>query len=95
MLAKLPGVETVLDRATAAAKFHLMPDRIGELVVLGDRDTVFGELDSESEALPATYRSHGSIHDTEVPLFVYHAAGAPSADYFQHNFDLARWLYAS
>ena len=94
ILSRVPGVESVLDRAAAAAKFHLMPDRIGELAVFGDRDTVFGELDTESESLPAAYRSHGSIHETEVPLFVYNAAPAPAAGYFQHNFDVARWLYA-
>jgi hypothetical protein len=29
----------------------------------------------------------------DIPLFVYNAKGAPPADYFNHNLDLARWLY--
>jgi phosphonoacetate hydrolase len=93
VIAALPGVESVLTRAEAAARFHLMPSRIGELVVLGDPATVFGELDTEQEALPPEYRSHGAVDDTEVPLVVFNAHGAPSAGYFQHNFDLARWLF--
>jgi phosphonoacetate hydrolase len=45
ILRGLPGVEEVLSRDEAAARFRLMPERIGELMVLGDRDTVFGEQD--------------------------------------------------
>ncbi len=41
----LKGVEAVLPRHDAAAKFGLMPERIGELAVFGDAETVFGELD--------------------------------------------------
>jgi hypothetical protein len=35
-----------------------MPERIGDLVVTGDRETVFGALDHERETLAASYRSH-------------------------------------
>ena len=48
----LKGVETVIARAEAARRFHLMPERIGELVVLGDKETVFGETEGEVENLP-------------------------------------------
>ena len=40
----------------AARDFHLMPERIGELVVTGDRETVFGERAADYEALEASYR---------------------------------------
>src|SRR5262249_49452313 len=39
----LPGVEGVLDRDTAAARFELPADRIGDLVVLADGSTVLGK----------------------------------------------------
>jgi len=72
-LAALPGIEAVYTRGDAARKFRLHPGRIGDLVVLGDVSTVFGDLPSgtESEALPATYRSHGSLHEQRVPLVAY------------------------
>jgi phosphonoacetate hydrolase len=92
-IAGLRGVQHVFTRTEAARRFRLMPSRIGELVVLGDRDTVFGSLDAEFEALPADYRSHGAVSESKVPLVVYNAAGAPPAPYFQHNLDLARWLF--
>jgi phosphonoacetate hydrolase len=90
---RLPGVQHVYARSDAARRFRLMPSRIGELVVLGDRDTVFGSLDTEQESLPPEYRSHGGLADLEVPLVVYNAEGAPPGSYFKHNLDLARWLF--
>ena len=93
VLLQLTGVEQVLSRAEAAREYHLMPDRIGDLAVFGDRDTVFGDLEGETETLPASYRSHGSRHELEVPLFVYNAAGAPGPEFFANNLDLTRWLY--
>jgi phosphonoacetate hydrolase len=90
----LKGVEAVLTRAEAARRFHLMPGRIGELVVLGDKETVFGELEAESEELPATYRTHGSLHESDVPLVIYNASGElPKADDIHTNFDLTRNLF--
>jgi phosphonoacetate hydrolase len=93
ILSGLAGVEAVLSRSEASKRFHLMASRIGDLIVLGDRDTVFGELDAESEALPPEYRAHGSLHEVDVPLLIYNADANLSAHEFQHNLDLARWLY--
>jgi hypothetical protein len=72
-----------------------MPSRIGELVALGDHDTVFGSLDSEVVNLPAEYRSHGGSSEAKVPLVIHNAAKAPGAGFFRNNVDLARWLFAS
>jgi phosphonoacetate hydrolase len=93
-IAGLRGVQHVFSRAEAAQRFRLMPSRIGELVVLGDRDTVFGSLDAEMEALPADYRSHGALSESKVPLVVHNAEGAPPPTYFRSNVDLARWLFS-
>ena len=51
-------------------------------------DTVFGELDDEKENFPGL-RSHGSLHETDIPLFVYNAKNVPHPDFFTHNLDLA------
>jgi phosphonoacetate hydrolase len=68
ILSSLDGVEQVLPRAEAAAKFLLDPSRMGDLAILADRRTVFGELASESEVLAPGYRSHGSAYEREIPL---------------------------
>lgn len=96
LLLSLEGVEQVLTREEAAKQFHLLAERIGDLVVLGDKDTVFGELEEvEMEDLPAHYRTHGSTHEMEVPLIVHNFKGAiPAADKFSFNLHLSRNLLA-
>lgn len=93
LIAGLKGVEKVFTRAEAAKAFHLMPERIGDLVVLADDNTVFGNLDTEYESLPDNYRTHGSAYEAHVPLFVYNAKNAPSKNYFNANYKLAAWLF--
>jgi len=92
-LYKIKGIETVLTRAKAAKKYHLPPARIGDLVVLGDSTTVFGDLENSAEEdLPETYRSHGSVYEIKVPVIILNAAKMPPASYFNYNKDLAAWL---
>ncbi len=93
IISGLKGVEHVIAREQAARDYKLMKSRIGDLVVWGDQGTVFGEMDMERVDFPTGLRSHGSLHELDIPLFVYNAKNAPSADYFSHNLDLARWLY--
>jgi phosphonoacetate hydrolase len=91
----LPGIEAVLSRQEAARKFRQMASRIGELVVLGDRNTVFGGLDTEMESLPLEYRSHGSTSEAKVPVYIHNAERAPDPGFFRANVDLTRWLFRS
>ncbi len=93
LIAGLAGVEEVITREEAAARFRLPHEYIGDLMVLGDRDTVFGDLETESEALPAGYRAHGSQYESEVPLIIDNwSAPLPEPEYFQYNLHLTRFL---
>jgi phosphonoacetate hydrolase len=92
-LKKIKGVETVLTRNEAARLYHLKPERIGDLVVLGDRNTVFGDLDAARESLPKEYRTHGSIYELEVPLFIYNYKNTPNKNSLQFNYQVASWLF--
>lgn len=71
-VAALPGVEAVLDRGPAAEAFELPGDRIGDLVVLADGDTVLGKSREAHDlsALRGHLRSHGGLHERMVPLIV-------------------------
>jgi phosphonoacetate hydrolase len=87
----LKGVEAVLPRRDAAAKFGLMPERIGELAVFGDTETVFGELETPMEELEPGYRSHGSLHESDIPLIIYNpSVKLPPQEAFTANLDLTR-----
>jgi phosphonoacetate hydrolase len=89
----LKGIEAVVPRREAAEKFGLMAERIGELAVFGDADTVFGELAGPMEELAAGYRSHGSLHESDIPLVIYNSAvDLPALDTFTANVDLTRHL---
>ncbi|RYX89333.1 MAG: phosphonoacetate hydrolase [Comamonadaceae bacterium] len=69
-LLQIPEVEHVLDRATAAARFELPPDRIGDLVVLSHRLSVLGTSSSQHDlsGLTVPLRSHGGLSEQRIPL---------------------------
>jgi hypothetical protein len=46
-----------------------MPERTGDLFLLGDKITAIGALDQERR--PVAVRTHGSLHEAAVPLLVY------------------------
>jgi phosphonoacetate hydrolase len=93
VLASTPGVEAAYERDAAADLFRLHPERIGDLVVIGDADTVFGPMESACEDLAPSYRNHGSRHELPVPLLAYGPRVDLSAwDACRHNLDLARLL---
>ena len=90
---RLPGVEAVYDRYSAASKFLLHPDRIGDMLVTGDIDTVFGPLDNEEgyEEMPEGFRTHGGSDEAHVPLIVYNREVDPRTWHqIAYNFDLTR-----
>jgi phosphonoacetate hydrolase len=90
---QLDGIESVMTREEAARAFDLMPERIGELVVTGDRETVFGELNTDLEQLEASYRSHGSLHESDVPLVIYNCKQKlPEPGAFSRNADLVHFM---
>jgi phosphonoacetate hydrolase len=69
-VAALPGIDLVLGREEAAARFELPANRIGDLVVVSERLTVIGSRRSghDLSGLDAPLRSHGGISEQRVPL---------------------------
>ncbi len=74
VIAALDGIEGVLDRSAAADAFELPADRIGDLIVLADGETVIGKSAAAHDlsALHGTLRSHGGLHERTVPMVVTH-----------------------
>lgn len=90
----LEGVETVLDADEAARRYSLMPSRVGDLVVIPDPHTVFGDPEEECRELPAEYRSHGSLYDMDIPLLLFNYGDlAPRYQDINYNVDLTRILF--
>ncbi len=69
-LAAQRGMEAVLTREQAAARFELPADRIGDLVVVSERFVVIGTSAARHDlsALEVPLRSHGGISEQRVPL---------------------------
>jgi len=69
-LAGIAGVEAVLTRSQASQRFELPEDRIGDLVVLGERLTVLGSASDKHDlsGLTVPLRSHGGVSEQKVPL---------------------------
>ena len=89
----LTGVAEILTRAEAASRFHLPPATIGELVILADETTMFGEMDQPFRDLPKEYRNHGSTFEMEVPLIIYNCQPPRPAEEYRYNKDLTCGLW--
>ena len=88
-IAALPGIELVLARSDAAARFELPADRIGDLVVVSERSTVIGTSASRHDlsALEVPLRSHGGISEQRVPLILNRRVEGLDTQRRWRNFD--------
>ncbi len=92
-LMKIAGIELALANADGCAKFGLAGDRMGDLIVLSDRNTVIGTRADRHDlsGLEAPLRSHGGVSEQTVPL-IFNRKAKPSLERERlarlHNFDV-------
>lgn len=88
-IAALPGIESVLTRAEAAVQFELPADRIGDLVVVSQQDTVIGTSRDRHDlsGLDVPLRSHGGTSEQKVPLLVNRGVSKLPEPHRWRNFD--------
>ena len=84
ILRECQGVEEVWLQADAAEEFQLYKERIGDIFVLADRDSVFGV--GEQISLSAI-RSHGSRYESKVPIIGY---GLKSPKQWENNYEITQ-----
>jgi phosphonoacetate hydrolase len=87
------GITEVCERAMAARKLELAPDRIGDLCVLSARDVVVGKTpaDHDLSVLDGGLRSHGGRYEEMVPLLVSEPLNAEYQQFVRRdprNFDV-------
>jgi phosphonoacetate hydrolase len=89
-LRSLPGIELVLERAAAADRFELPPDRIGDLVVVSERSVVLGTGRERHDLsqLELPLRSHGGVSEQRVPIILNRAIAGLDANRRWRNFDV-------
>ena len=90
----VPGIELVLTRAEAAARFELPADRIGDLVVTAERSVVIGSAAARHDlsGLDAPLRSHGGLTEQRVPLVMNRRIADLDAGRRWRNFDAFDWV---
>ena len=95
ILMETDGVERVYKRQEAADELRLNYDRIGDLVVTADAETVFGPSeigDSWNDTGAGRgLRSHASAHERDIPIIGYH--GDFDRFDFNENRDLGRYVF--
>jgi phosphonoacetate hydrolase len=89
-LGALAGVEIVLDRGSACARFELPADRMGDLVVISARHVVLGTAAARHDlsGLDAPLRSHGGLSEQRVPLLVNRRPRDLMTEARRRNFDI-------
>lgn len=88
ILKSTEGVEEVFSAKAAVQEFQLHPDRIGDIFLLAKKEYAFGELPKARAGIKI--RSHGSRHESMVPLIAY-GPKIDMSNYF-YNLDLSRRL---
>ncbi len=88
-ISTIPGMDRVLDRASAAEELELPPDRMGDIVAISDRHTVIGTSVARHDlsGLDAPLRSHGGISEQQVPLILNRRVRDLPGDHRLRNFD--------
>lgn len=96
ILRETPGIDDVYSREGAVEKLNLYHERIGDIVVTGDKETVFGpselsrDLGGEGK-VPSGLRSHASAHEQDIPLLGYN--GDFEGFDFSENRDIGRYVF--
>ena len=88
-LADIDGIDAVYDNREGCARFELAPDRMGDLILVSDKQVVIGTTASRHDlsGLDVPLRSHGGVTEQRVPLIVNRPLDGLDATRPLRNFD--------
>lgn len=88
-LKAMPGIEQILTNSEAAEQFELPPDRIGDLVIVSEKNVVLGTSAAKHDlsGLDAPLRSHGGVSEQTIPLLFNRTVNATTTRRLR-NFDV-------
>jgi len=89
-LKAIPGMENVFTNKEGCDEFELAYDRMGDLILTSEKDTVLGTTASRHDlsGLTVPLRSHGGVTEQTVPLVFSRPATNLDASYQLRNFDI-------
>jgi phosphonoacetate hydrolase len=88
-LSAVSGIMKVYDRASGCAEFELPEDRLGDLIVISDKNKVLGTSADRHDLtqLKEPLRSHGGVTEQRVPLILTRPTDLPQNQRLR-NFDV-------
>ncbi|PPR64856.1 MAG: Phosphonoacetate hydrolase [Alphaproteobacteria bacterium MarineAlpha4_Bin2] len=88
-LVDVEGILEVHSNYEACARFELPPDRVGDLVIISERDVTLGTIAKRHDlsGLTEPLRSHGGVTEQKVPLIMNRIASDLSKGRRLRNFD--------
>jgi phosphonoacetate hydrolase len=89
-LKAIPGMENVFTNKEGCDEFELAYDRMGDLILTSEKDTVLGTTASRHDlsGLTVPLRSHGGVTEQTVPLIFSRPATNLDAGHQLRNFDI-------
>ena len=81
-------IELAVDRVTGCKKFELPEDRLGDVIVVSERNTAIGSAQTKHDlsGLTVPLRSHGGMTEQKVPVILNRKIKALPAGYRLRNF---------
>ncbi len=88
-LLEIAGIDLVYANREGCERFELAPDRMGDLILLSQRDTVIGTTASRHDlsGLDVPLRSHGGLTEQVVPLILSQPVSGLDRGHQLHNYD--------
>ena len=87
-LKKCDFADLVCDKHYAAKEFNLPVDNIGDIFIISNAESAFAEL--EKDEIFVNTRTHGSLHEQEIPLIAVNAK--KEASYYKYSADIVKAL---
>ena len=86
---KIPEIEEVLNKQDACKTYHLPEDRSGDIVCMSSESFTIGSSKSKHDlsSLKEPLRSHGGLHEREVPFIINSSKSDISKQLQIHNYD--------
>jgi len=89
-IASLDGIDEVLNNAEGCKKFDLPTERMGDIIVVSDKNKVIGthEKDHDLSGLKEPLRSHGGTSEQTVPMMFSRPVKGLNPNHPLRNFDI-------
>ena len=86
---KIKNIEIVLNKEKACSEYNLPADRMGDIICMSSEFTTIGSVENKHDlsGLNEPLRSHGGLHEREVPFIINMKMKQIDSDKQLYNYD--------